>query len=267
MRTLRFPAIAGLLLLVACDAPPATGDGTTPPTEPAPTADRARDEVSTAPTGATGDGPKSAAERDGARDLAALEERLLSSDPLNFSYRARAEGALEISVEGEIRTMNDSEVTFSTRGEFGGREVSREVFVDSEMMSITGDATTPDTPETPREGRSHYEAVILGFTRMGVMHNVARMVAMQHPDHYDADPREWVQAINVRSGPPDEDHFDLVPLRFDIVVAGVESGSATLWLDPESGLPVEREQTVDFGEDGTMTVTETYFDWWFGEVG
>ena len=40
-----------------------------------------------------------------------------------------------------------------------------------------------------------------------------------------------------------------------LVVAGQPSGSATLWLDDRTGLPLEREQTVRF-DTGTMRLIE-----------
>ena len=48
-----------------------------------------------------------------------------------------------------------------------------------------------------------------------------------------------------------------LPITFGLVVSGQPAGEATLWFDESTGLPVQREQTVDF-ETGMMTVTEVY---------
>jgi hypothetical protein len=49
----------------------------------------------------------------------------------------------------------------------------------------------------------------------------------------------------------------LTALRFVIYVSWERVAEATLWLDPDSGLPVRREQVVAF-PGGSMRVIESY---------
>lgn len=251
------------LIALGCDAPPATGEGPEAPTAPAaPTTpdDRARDGVSTASTGAAGDGPKSApSDQDGTEMLATLEARLLAARQMIVEYEAEATGAIAIEVSGKLETYGDAQIDFRVDGFFADQAVSRWMVVDEASMYIRGDQHTPDTETMERDGISHQTALVLGLTRMGVMHNVARLVDMKHPDHYDGDPDAWVKADQVRVGTPElREGVELVPLRFHVFVDGTDSATATVWLHPETGLPVEREQTVDFGDEGTMTVVERY---------
>ena len=46
-------------------------------------------------------------------------------------------------------------------------------------------------------------------------------------------------------------------IDFGLVVAGQPSGTASLWIDAASRLPLRREQTVQF-ETGEMKVIEVY---------
>jgi hypothetical protein len=99
---------------------------------------------------------------------------------------------------------------------------------------------------------------VLGLIRMGVTHNLAQLVAWEFVDHHDGDPDAWVEARDVVAGEIEiREGRQLRPVRFTVVVSGKESAEATLWLDEEDGLPVLREQTVEFDE-GSMTVVERF---------
>lgn len=93
---------------------------------------------------------------------------------------------------------------------------------------------------------------------MGVLHNLAMLVGGAPPDHAAGGVEDWVQTVDHRrpvpSGPPPGPDGEAV--TFGLVVGGEPSGTATLWLD-DRGVPVRREQTVEFPE-GVMRVVERY---------
>jgi hypothetical protein len=102
------------------------------------------------------------------------------------------------------------------------------------------------------------EAIVIGMTRMGILHNLAQLVGGQPPDHMEGGVRDWARVVAIESS-ADEDDAGHPLLRFDfgLVVAGQPSGTASLWIDAVSRLPLRREQTVQFAS-GEMKVIEVY---------
>ncbi|MBA2670696.1 MAG: hypothetical protein H0U67_10020, partial [Gemmatimonadetes bacterium] len=52
-------------------------------------------------------------------------------------------------------------------------------------------------------------------------------------------------------------HIDWVGVRFDIHVSGTRIAEAVLWIHRTTGVPVRREQVVNF-PGGSMSVVEEY---------
>jgi hypothetical protein len=90
---------------------------------------------------------------------------------------------------------------------------------------------------------------MIGFVRMGILHNLARLVAGAGPDHADGGVADWV--VLSEHGVTADDATS----HFAIQVAGQPAGNASLEFDGERLL--RREQSVDF-PGGTMSVTEEY---------
>ena len=97
------------------------------------------------------------------------------------------------------------------------------------------------------------DAVLIGITRMGALHNLARILETQDPDHGNGDVRTWVEVDQiVWKG----DEPKTQTLEFDIIVSGIPSAEGELTLDTR-GLPLRRDQLVSF--DGVaMRVVEHY---------
>jgi hypothetical protein len=102
------------------------------------------------------------------------------------------------------------------------------------------------------------EALLIGMTRMGLLHNLANLVGDAPPDGGDGGVREWGVVDSFGSGEPAGPSTDMETISFAITVAGTPSGSASLELDPE-GYPVERRQVVSF-PGGEMRVVERYYN-------
>lgn len=191
---------------------------------------------------------------DDASRLAKLEERMLQADALHAQFAIQAAGTFGAQLSGTLDLDRSGHAVLRAEGEFGGKPVSLGLIADGETLHIkspAGDRAMPQ-PEHLRE------ALLLGMTRMGLLHNLARLAAGKAPDHADGGVRDWVKASNVKLAPPmaaDEPVGKI--LGFDIEVAGEPSGHARLTLDSPHGLPTLRLQEVNF-ESGVMQVTEQY---------
>jgi hypothetical protein len=188
------------------------------------------------------------------RMFADLEARLLGAPSLRVRYTATAEGALSASLEGALNTVGADDLEITAAGTLGGSAVTAFLRADGEVLE--GRAGARDLREDVPAAL--HEAVILGLTRMGILHNVSRLTAGAIPDRASGGVRDWVSVEDVAmdrsaQGP----RPGLIALRFSIHLSGRHVADATLWLDAVSGLPVHREQTVSF-PGGQMRVTESY---------
>ena len=169
--------------------------------------------------------------------LDAFEYKILSGADVKFTITS--EGAVDSSLSGRLRYC-DSKLTLDVRGELFDKRVRLK------MRSEDGEFFINDDPE---EEPSHLdEALVVGFVRMGLLHNVIRLGGNLVPDHADGGVRNWVEVPVV--GRNSDKMF------FDIHLSGKKAGRAELHLD-ESELPVERNQTMYFGGE-EMKVVERY---------
>lgn len=231
-RLLRLSALAApLALACACSAPP----------PPAPAAAPAPDyevvPISTAEEAAAG----------AEAAFAALEERLLSA-PVAMRFHITSEGAFASELAGTLRMEGDV-ARLEARGTFGADSARLHLAADADSVR-GGNGERIFAGPTPPALR---EALALGLTRMGLLHNLARLVAASPPDHAEGGAGEWVGTEGhawVEGGEAGE-------MRFGIVVDGTDVAEATLRLDPATGLPAVRTQTVRF-PGGEMRVVERY---------
>ena len=174
--------------------------------------------------------------------FAGFEQLLLAEPRLCIRFRIESSGALVAALEGRARFDHaEAPTTLLAKGEFGGEQVDLSLVAARGDMWIKGEAAAKPVPSALQE------ALVIGFTRMGLLHNLAMLTARQPPDHGDGGVQDWVEVVNVTGAGP---------YAFDILVAGQPSGSAVLHLD-ERGLPVRRTQSVEF-PSGTMEVVEHY---------
>lgn len=152
-----------------------------------------------------------------------------------------------MELEGRLVVGEESELV--ARGSFAGQPQDLRLWTEGDLLH----GGPVDAPSFARSRPLALDpALIIGFTRMGVLHNIAMLVGGAPPDHADGGVEDWVQTV--------EHHHvqraDASGIAFALRVDGQPSGEATVWLDDE-GLPIEREQVVDFPE-GQMRVRETY---------
>jgi len=205
-----------------------------------------------APPAAPGS-PAGGAVVDAGAQLAALEARLLAAAELDVRAELVAEGAFTAKLRSSLALRGDT-AALRARGRFGDELVEAAVMVDGrEQLALTNRG--PRTDPAPPDARG---ALVIGLVRMGVLHNVARIVGGQGFDHAEGGAAQWVVATDVAVGPERTIEGRAArSLAFGIAVNGQPSGRATLWLHPDTGLPWLREQVVAF-PGGEMRVTERY---------
>jgi hypothetical protein len=179
--------------------------------------------------------------------FAELESRLLTAGSVNIDFHVTAEGVVTADLDGNLALMPDGSVALSADGTFAGEPATLRLASQGQRYTY-GNATRRTLAPRPAELQ---RALLIGFTRMGILHNLARLSEEQPPDHADGGVGEWVVV----------EDFEAVRLpepgiAFAIVVAGEPAGTAVLNFDM-NGLPLERTQTVQF-PSGEMRVTETY---------
>lgn len=188
--------------------------------------------------------------------FSALEKRLQEANNVTIGAVITASGAVDVRVAGETQLVTGKQLRFGFRGKFMGEQWTAELFsnkTDTRWRTENGFFDGERGPELE-------QSILLGFTRMGLLHNVATIGSGSPPEHADGGVAEWVKPINFTEV-VEEDLKGQATQRFgfEILVDGQQSGTVTLWLDAETGMPARREQTVQF-PDGEMKVVEIYRD-------
>ena len=184
---------------------------------------------------------------DGEAVLAEVERRLLEAGIVSCEFRITSEGAFQAELSGLLEVRGRESVHLAAAGSFAGEGVEVALRVAGDEMTY-GPGVIPAAAPRP----AHLEkALLIGLTRMGILHNLARLTASRPPDRGEGAVQEWVTAGLVRGCGSQAD-----PLQFEVIVAGQAAGSAWLELS-EAGLPRLRRQVVRF-PSGEMAVTEQY---------
>jgi hypothetical protein len=160
--------------------------------------------------------------------FAAMERKLAAVQPaLQLEVTSHAEGAIAADAVSELSI--GPETRLHARGTFAGRPFDK----------------TFNQPTTP----GLRDALLVGLTRMGMLHNVVNLSQDLPPDHADADVRAWLRAVKfarVKGG-----------VKYTVNVEGQDHGETTLFIDARSKLPVKRTEVIHF-PSGDMRVSETY---------
>lgn len=188
-----------------------------------------------------------------AEQFAQLEETLLTADSLSINFTVTSTGMFAAKLNGNLSISPGEKIDLHAAGTFGEQSVTLHLQAD-EMRMRGGNGTSNFDQERPEELR---EALLLGLTRMGILHNLAKLVTGAPPDHADGGVREWIQADSISSGDSSDE------IAFNIIVSGTRTAAARLEIEQETGLPSKRTQSVVF-PGGRMDVVELYE---YGEAG
>jgi hypothetical protein len=172
-----------------------------------------------------------------------LEEQLTEARDVIIEGRATATGAIAADVRGTLRVRRDRDSTIDVDGTHAGSALAR-----------SWRSTKPVDPDSRDvQPPTWADALLLGVTRMGVMHDWALVIGGEDPDIANGDLASWVVVEDLAWKDGDAATRTLV---YRFVVGGVTNADAELTLDAR-GLPLRRTSVVHF-PDGEMRVVETY---------
>ncbi|MEM8556410.1 MAG: hypothetical protein AAGG50_01085 [Bacteroidota bacterium] len=191
-----------------------------------------------------------------------LRQGLLDQRFVRVDVSVTADTGRTADLAGALWLGPQNRAWLRASGTFAGDSVAPSLMSDGvQIVRAQQGLTDFDTPVPTPPALN--EALVVGFFGMGILHNLAMLTADQPPDHAEGGAATWVTAHDRAWGMQEERNGQtLKPLTFAIQVEGQPSGTAALWLDSETGLPVERTQTVQF-PTGTMEVVERYWNWRF----
>ena len=182
--------------------------------------------------------------------IRALENRLLDANVARLAFHVTAEGAFQADIRGELNIEPGGRVGLTGTGFFGPDSV--DLFLLSERGKLEygngPDRTTIPTPSYLTE------SLLIGLSRMGILHNLARLTENAPPDHAGGGVLDWVVLDSFQADTAAI--AETYPVIFAMTVAGEPSGTASLEID-RNGYPAVRRQTVQFPE-GEMRVVERY---------
>lgn len=190
---------------------------------------------------------------DPARLFSDLEDNLLKKE-VSLDFQITSEGAVVSSVKGTLKVHPDNVIEWDVSGTFNDTPVSIHLTSDGEYLKENTGSDKMDVvaPAFLNEG------ILIGLTRMGLLHNIIMMASRATPDGVDGTIRDFVKVTDFK-GVTLEEHEGKKTrrLEFKITAKGKPVAEAVLWLDAKTGLPVHRTQTVHF-EKEDMNVVERY---------
>lgn len=168
----------------------------------------------------------------GEQVLKRVESRLMAEKRIDVAFEASATGAIQAKAAGQLK-IDGSDVVIDGSGAMKG--------VDTAVRFTTNDANRPADIR---------HAVIIGWTRVGLLHNLVRLLGDQNIEHDSGGIEEWVTISDISWNAQER------KLIFDIDIEGRQIAVAHLWLTRD-GLPLRRTQTNHF-PGGEMLVEEHY---------
>ncbi len=186
-----------------------------------------------------------------------LERRLLQAETIHIEGGAGSTGTVESAFEGKAILAKGNRARIQFTGQFASNNVLVALVSDGTKMWV-GNGTDSFEEEAPA---ALNEGIVVGLTRMGILHNLAVLSGASAPEGTDGDVHTWLTVTNFAWD--DEETIDGViteTMTFDVNVNGKPSAKAKLWLNKETGFPVQRQQVVQSpdGLNGEMTAVEVY---------
>jgi hypothetical protein len=188
------------------------------------------------------------------RTMIDLERRLQEASRVEIAFDIQSEGTVVSQLRGTLVWTRDAELRLDATGEFAGQPQQLQLLADAETLEVRVAGEVRHSGPRPSK---LIEAVVLSFTRQGLLHNLAVATGGLPPTLADGGFDEWVRVVEPQLGPSEVfGEAEARPLEFQLEVEGQHVGHATLWLGADE-LPIERHQTVEFPE-GQMKVVERY---------
>ena len=167
-----------------------------------------------------------------------VEALLARAGRFDLKAHVMSSGAVTSDLNADMGVANSGIVAIRMHGTLEGKPDDVVLRTDGVVTMITMDGK--DTRLQPGHGMR--EAVQLGFLRVGLWHNLMLLSRGVQPEHNEGGIKQWTDVANVRFAPSTKQ--GLTGLTFDVLIEGGNVGTATLWIDDASKMPVKREQTL-----------------------
>jgi hypothetical protein len=190
-----------------------------------------------------------------AERLAFSEAALESARGASAAFEVDVTGSTPVKLSGTLSLVDQNALALTAEGDFAGDHVLLELDSRSGDVnrSVTKGASVSANRDPPAGALT--EAVVLGLTRMGLWHTLARLA---RDEGVEGGAGDRVKAVDVKEGGPDEVGGEACHrVAFSIEVDGLRRGDASVCLSDATALPLHRRQTMHF-DSGVTTVTETY---------
>ncbi|MEM7245358.1 MAG: hypothetical protein AAF533_08435 [Acidobacteriota bacterium] len=253
MRTPALPSVVfGLaaLTLVSCGGSSPSGDDvaetpTTTTTQPAAT---------TAPAVTHDERPWGDDRPDPQQLFYVTERKMLDAPGVEAVAEIVGENVIPMDVVSHLLLTDRNEAVLEFSGMMGNRDTDVRFVSNGDRMNLRPWRKKPrrHVPDFLRSG------MIRAFLRLGAVHHVLVTQAHLPPDRITGRMAQEVIPREFTLGADEEiDGRNCWTISFDTVVQGRVSASATLWIDQQSLLPVQRTQQTYF-EQGDHQVFERY---------
>jgi hypothetical protein len=182
-----------------------------------------------------------------------LEARLIGARHVLIESRIEARGAVTGSLTGRVELFDRNRAELLYTGSMSGQPGPIALSADGRLLELQ----SGQVRQSLRVGRESNRALLVGMMRMGLLHNLARVQALQGPDHAEGGVERWARLDSFRPttyilGGELE---GTMSFGFDFDTG--EPVPSRLWLDPASSLPRRREITLRV-RDGEVKVVEDY---------
>jgi hypothetical protein len=179
-----------------------------------------------------------------------VEALLARAGRFDLKAHVVSSGAVTSDLNADVGVANSGIVAIRMRGTLEGKPDNVVLRTDGVVTMVTKDGE--DTRLQPGHGMR--EAVQLGFVRVGLWHNLMLLSRGVQPEHHQGGIKQWADVGNIHFATSTQKA--LTGLTFDVLIEGKKVGTATLWIDDASKMPVKREQTLVLDGKKVQTVED-----------
>jgi hypothetical protein len=180
--------------------------------------------------------------------LRALEDKLERARTVRIHGRLRSRGLITTDFSGILALGSENRARLELKGEMQGKPAEARLVSDGRTLVIRGETRIEKPTPVGLDA-----ALIIGLTRLGLLHNVVRIAAGETPDHADGTVRKWLTVGDVSTTPSGGGER----LAWTISMNGERVGEANLWLDGKTGLPL-RKLVLAHTPAGEFLAEESY---------
>jgi hypothetical protein len=179
-----------------------------------------------------------------------LEALLARAGRFDVKAHVVSSGAVASDLTADVGVANSGIVAIRMHGTLDGKPDDRLLRTDGVVTMVTKDGQ--DTRLQP--GHNMREAVQLGLLRVGLWHNLLLLSHGLQPEHHEGGIKSWTAVDNIHyAGAP---RAGATSIAFDVLIENKKVGTATLWIDDKTELPVKREQTIVLDGKKIQTVED-----------